>query len=136
MQLELITNPDVSQCAAYKIARVVYAETGATSLPLVEAFTSMISNLARCRGVDPDVVITDRDVFLSLDENNARHELLNVAPDVRAFQMCLRVVRRMLHGNLPDECFGATRFHRVDEMPTWSTSRGYIADIDGVLFYL
>lgn len=136
MQLELITNPDVSQCVAYKIARVVYAETGATSLLLVEAFTSMISNLARYRGVTPDVVVTDCDVFLSLNENDARHELLNVAPDVRGFQMCLRVVRRMLHGNLPDASFGATRFHRADEMPAWSTSRGYIADVDGMLFYL
>ncbi len=136
MQLELIKNPDASQGAAYKIARVVYAETGATSLSVTEAFTSMIANISRATGIAPDVIINDATLFPSLCPDNARHKLLGVAPDSRAFQMCLRVARRMLRGNLGDSCFGATRFHRTDEMPQWAMSRGYIADVDGILFYL
>lgn len=134
--MELILNPDHTRGDAYKIARVVYAETGATSLPLVEGFASMIANIARARGISPVMVVSDENTFGALRTNNSRHGALNVRPDSRAFQMCLRVVTRMLHGNLPDCCNGATRFHRDDEMPDWATSRGYIADIDGVLFYI
>ena len=45
MQLVLIKNPDDTQIVAYKLARIVFAETGATSLQIVEAFASMIYNI-------------------------------------------------------------------------------------------
>ena len=37
MQLTLIRNPDDKQSVIYKLSRIVYAETGAISLPVVEA---------------------------------------------------------------------------------------------------
>ena len=45
MQLTLIENNDDTKCVSYKIARVVFAETMATSLQLVEAMSSMIYNI-------------------------------------------------------------------------------------------
>lgn len=45
MHLTLIKNPDESKIIVYKIARVVYAETNASSLAAVESLVSMISNL-------------------------------------------------------------------------------------------
>ena len=82
-------------------------------------------------------VVSDENIFDSLKADSPRHKYLQVdIKNNRAFQMCLRVVERMIHGRLGDTCFGATCFHRTDEMPDWATSRGYIADIDGVLFYL
>ena len=38
MQLNLITNVDDSKIIQYKLARIVYAETDAKSLSVVEAF--------------------------------------------------------------------------------------------------
>ena len=45
MQLDIIHNPDESQIAIYKAARVIYAETYPSSLPAVEAIASMIKNI-------------------------------------------------------------------------------------------
>ena len=61
MQLTLIKNPDTSGTTnmAYKIARVVYAQTGGVSLPLVCAFTSMIKNLSDASGVTISNLICD-----------------------------------------------------------------------------
>ena len=50
--------------------------------------------------------------------------------------MCLRVVQKMMHGNLSDCVFGATKFHHSDIIPQWAIARGYIAEFDDVLFYL
>lgn len=127
MQLTLITNPDATQGPAYKIARAVYAETRAVSLPAVEALTSMISNAARAENCDCADIVSNTDLFRAPQ---------NDTPDTRGFEMCLRVVRRMQNGNLPDSVYGATRFHHADCMPDWATARGYIADVDGLLFYL
>ena len=57
--MELITNCANMTRDAYKIARTVYVETSGKSLPLVEAFTSMISNIARVRGIAPASVVDD-----------------------------------------------------------------------------
>lgn len=136
MQLRLINNPDKSRAILYKIARVVYAETHATTLRLVEAMASMIANIANGTGRDYSDIISDSELFCSLNPESENNKLLSVNVTDNGFQMCLRVVSRMLHGTLPDSCNGATRFHHADKMPSWSTSRGYIADIDGLLFYL
>lgn len=129
MQFELIQNTDTESVAVYKIARVVYNETGAKSLPLVEAFTAMIMNIARAGNVSPVDVICDKQIFMARNCDD-------VCASSREFQMCVRTVRRAMRGNLPDSVFGATRFHWACDMPSWAIARGYIADVDGMLFYL
>lgn len=135
MQLELINNPDESQIVIYKIARVVYAETYMPTLAAVEALTSMIQNIVNHSNRSVLDVVNDADIFNVLKPESQRHKYLSVDASDRAFQMCVRVVKRMMHGSLPDCCFGAVRFHRVDELPDWAVARGYIADVDGLLFY-
>ena len=136
MKLTLIKNPDTSKSLMYKIARIVYAETHASSLRVVEALTSMIANFSRAFECPIENMVCDASIFPSLCPTSSNHELLNIDITNSGFEMCLRTVGRMLHGNLPDTCFGATRFHHADTIPDWATSRGYIADIDGLLFYL
>lgn len=136
MNLRLIKNPDESRKLMYTIARVVYAETSASSLTAVEALVSMINNASRATGKSIAQIISDTDMFESLNPSSNRHELLSVAPTSRAFQMCLRVVGRMLCGGLPDMCRGATCFHHGCIMPDWARARGYILDVDELLFYL
>lgn len=136
MNLRLIKNPDESRKLMYQIARVVYAETSASSLTVVEALVSMINNASRATGKSVAQIISDTDMFESLNPSSKRHDMLSVAPTDRAFQMCLRVTGRMLMGGLPDMCCGATRFHHGDTNPEWARARGYILDIDELLFYL
>jgi hypothetical protein len=136
MQMTLIKNTDITATLAYKIARVVYAETGATSLSGVEALTAMIKNLSEKTGQNFETIITDENIFNSLNKSSPKYERISVPADNRAFQMCVRVASRMLTGGLIDKSFGATKFHHADVMPTWAIARGYIADIDGMLFYL
>ena len=135
MQLELINNPDESQIVIYKIARVIYAETYMPTLPSVEALASMIKNITTQTKRSVVDVINDPNLFNVLNPESPRHKYLSVDANTNAFQMCVRVVKRMIYGDLPDACSGATRFHRADEMPDWAVARGYIADIDGLLFY-
>ena len=137
MQMDVIKNPDESQIDIYKAARVIYAESFPSTLPAVEALASMIKNIMTQSGRDLISVVSDKNIFDALDKNSPRYEYLNAdAKNNRALQMCVRVVDRMVHGGLCDTCFGATRFHHADEIPDWATSRGYIADIDGLLFYV
>lgn len=136
MQMTLIKNTDMSVTQAYKIARVVYAQTGATSLLGVEALTAMIKNLSDKSGRSIENIITDKDIFDVLNENSPNHYRINVPANNHAFQMCVRVASRMLAGGLTDMTFGATKFHHADTIPQWAIARGYIADIDGMLFYL
>lgn len=135
MHLELIHNPDNARGDIYKIARVIYAETYMPTLSSVEALASMINNIVTKSQRNAIDVVGDVNLFGALNPQSPRHKYISVDSNNRAFQMCVRVVTRMVHGNLPDKCFGATRFHRVDEMPNWAMARGYIADIDGLLFY-
>lgn len=137
MQLEIIQNPDESQIATYRAARVIFAETYPTTLASVEAMASMIKNIMNKTGQSIIDIVSNKNLFDSLNENSPRHQYINMdIKDNRALQMCVRVVERMIRGGLGDTCFGATRFHHVDVMPDWATSRGYIADVDGLLFYL
>ena len=137
MQMELIKNPNESQIEIYKAARVIYAETYPTTLPSVEALTSMVCNIMKQTNQSLLDVISNCDIFGSLNKTSNRHQYINAdIQNNRALQMCVRVVERMMHGGLGDVCFGATRFHHADEMPDWATSRGYIADVDGLLFYI
>ena len=137
MELKLIKNTDMSNRMqmAYQIARVVYATSGAPTLPLVEAFTSMIKNISDQSSVDIQNIISDSNLFPALQETNIYHERLFVPSVSRGFQMCLRTATRMLAGLLPDKCYGATKYHYANTIPDWALSRGYIADIDGILFY-
>lgn len=136
MQLQLIKNQNPEMGDAYKIARVIYAETLASSLPGVEALCSMIANRAAALNETVVAVASDSDLFDALRTSSPRHRYLGVPATNRGFQMCLRVVQRMMRGNLPDACHGALRFHRDSRMPSWAVSRGYIADVDGMLFYM
>jgi hypothetical protein len=136
MQLTLIKNTDLVSTDAYKIARTIYAQTGASSLTLVEAMTSMIQNISKRTGVSVIDIVRNKKLFPVLNSDSPFNYRMNVSSSDKGFQMCVRVASRMLSGGLGDCCFGATCFHNSDEMPLWATSRGYIADIDGVLFYL
>ncbi len=136
MQLNLIKHSDdVFARDVYKIARVIYAETCAQSLRVVEALASMISNGARASGQSELDFVMKSGLFECLDKKSSHHDLLNVNPNARTFQMCLRVTDKMLKHNLMDCCFGATKFHRTELNPSWSIARGYILDMDGLLFY-
>jgi len=136
MQLTLIKHQNDFPADVYKIARVVYAETCAQSLRVVEALATMISNGARTSGLSELDFVMKSGLFECLDKKSERHDLLRVNADARTFQMCLRVVDKMLKHNLDDCCFGATKFHRTELNPSWSIARGYILDLDGLLFYL
>lgn len=134
--MQLINNPDKTKTPLYKIARIIYAETYAVSLRAVEALAAMIYNNMKATNRTLDMLINDSDLFESLNEKSKHHWALSVDARCRGFQMCLRTVIRMVHGNCPDTCFGAVRFHRDEFLPDWAIARGYIADIDGLLFYL
>ncbi len=136
MQLTLIQNSDDAKIILYQLARIVYAETLATSLPAVEAMTSMIYNIHIKRNKSFEDISHDKNLFESLNENSDRHKYLHVNADDKKFQMCLRTVQTMMHGNLRDYVFGATNFHHTNIMPDWARSRGYIAEFDDLLFYL
>lgn len=136
MQLSLIKNTEPSKSVPYKIARIVFAETQAKSLRSVEALTSMIKNISVVSGLSFEQILADKNLFESLNIESKNHHYINVTPDDKKFQLCLRVANRMLHGSLPDCCYGATKFHNENYIPEWAMSRGYIADIDGLLFYL
>ena len=69
MQLTLISNPDSSASLAYQIGRVVYAQTGGTSLRLVEAMTTMIKNLSTKTNRSMHEIIRDKNIFSVLDKD-------------------------------------------------------------------
>ena len=131
-ELQLFVNEDDDSIAEHRIARCVYAESLASSLPAVEALCVMIKNTKRPIAE----IANDESVFESLCKESTRHEKLLVDYDDKGFQMCLRAVRNMRNGILADKIFGATRFHRADISPEWANSIGTIAEIDGLMFYI
>ncbi len=135
MQMEIIEAHNETMTLAYMVARIVYAETLAKSLRVVEALTSMIFNAAAHDVKNIRHVISDSHIFESLCKDSTRHGFLSVDASRRDFQMCLRVAQTMLHGRLPDMCCHAIMFHRAEFLPSWAVARGYICDIDGILFY-
>lgn len=136
MQLFLIQNPDDTQIIAYKLARIVFAETRATSLQVVEAMASLIYNIHKKYEKSFENIAIDKNIFAVLNEKSERHQYLNVDAKDRKFQMCLRIVKKMMRGNLCDSVFGATKFHHSDVIPQWAMSRGYITECEDILFYL
>ena len=136
MQLTLIKNDDDTQIVSYKLARIIFAETNAVSLPIVEAMASMINNIHIKYDKSFESISKDSDLFECLNLKSSRHQNLNISANDRKFQMCLRTVKTMMRGNLPDTVFGATKFHHVDVMPEWAVSRGYISECGDILFYL
>ena len=135
-QLVLIKNPDDTQIVAYKLARIVFAETGGVSLQIVEAFVSMIYNIHVKQNKSFEDIASDVNIFDVLNPKSERHQYMNIDFNNRKFQMCLRTVKTMLHGNLKDSVFGATKFHRANVIPQWAIARGYIFECEDILFYL
>jgi len=136
MQLNLITTTDDTKIVPYKIARIIYAETKAESLSLVEAMASMIYNIHVKYNKSFEDIANDKETFESLNIKSKRHQDLNINANDRKLQMCLRVVMTMMHGNLRDSVFGATKFHHDGVIPDWAMARGYIAECGDILFYL
>ena len=136
MQLKLITNSDDTQSVSYKLARIIFAETDAVSLQIVEAMASMIYNIHTKYGKSFESISKDSNLFECLNSKSLRNQNLNVDPNTKKFQMCLRAVKTMMHGNLPDSVFGATKFHHANIIPQWAMSRGYISECEDILFYL
>ena len=136
MQLFLIKNPDDTQIVSYKLARIVFAETTGSSLQSAEAMASMIYNIHIKYNKSFEDIASNKNIFDVLDKNSLRHKYLDVDINNRKFQMCLRVVKTMMRGNLPDNVFGATKFHHSDIIPQWAMSRGYITECEDILYYL
>ena len=136
MQLFLIKNPDDTQIVPYKLARIVFAETQGASLQIAEAMASMIYNIHIKYDKSFEDISNDKNIFDALDEKSKRHKYMNVDVNDRKFLMCLRVIKTMMHGCLPDSVFGATKFHHTDIIPQWAIARGYIAECEDILFYL
>lgn len=136
MHFKLVENPNDIHAVIYKVARVVYAQTHASSLRLVEAMTSMIANAALKSKRTVADIVSDESIFDALCLSSSRHAYMSVDVNNAGFKMCLRTALRMVNGILPDTCNGATRFHNADVLPDWAISIGYIAEIDDVLFYL
>ncbi|MBR0212579.1 MAG: cell wall hydrolase, partial [Alphaproteobacteria bacterium] len=136
MQLSLIKNPDETQVLAYNLARIVFAETKGISLKAVEAMASMIYNIHIKYEKSFEDIATDKNIFDALNEKSPQHKFLSVDANDKKFQMCLRIVKTMLHGNLSDSVFGATRFHHTDVLPQWAIARGYIFECEDILYYL
>jgi len=136
MQLTLIKNPDDTLCVSYQLARIVFAETRGASLQITEAMASMIYNIHVKYNKSFQDIAKDKNIFDVLDKKSERHQYLHVDAGDRKFQMCLRTVKKMMHGNLPDSVFGATRFHHSNVIPDWAIARGYISECEDILFYL
>ena len=129
MQMEFINASSAGATLAHVVAHLVYMETNAKSLRVVEALCSMIYNAAGKNCENIRRVISDSKLFAHANSDSV------VDINSRGYQMCLRTATKMLHGNLPDSCNGATKFHHGDVIPDWATARGYVADIDNLLFY-
>lgn len=136
MQLTLFTNNDNNQMLSYKLARIIFAETDAKSLQIVEAMASMINNIHIKFEKSFESISKDSDLFECLNTKSPRNKNLNINATDRKFQMCLRVVQTMMRGNLSDTVFGATKFHHACVIPQWAMSRGYISECEDILFYL
>lgn len=137
MQLTLIKNEnyDDTKTTLIKLAKIIYAETRASSLMSVESLGAMIANLCKNSLRSLNSIANDESVFECLNKNSSRHNDLLIAESDPKFQMCLRTTKRMVNGQLPDNVHGATRFHREDCSPEWSIARGNIAEVDGLMFY-
>ena len=133
--MNLITHQNDFSCEVYKIARVIYAETCAQSLRVVEALATMIANGARLNNQSELDFVMSSGLFECLDKKSSHHYLLKPDTNSRTFQMCLRVTDKMLKHHLDDCCFGATKFHRTEFNPSWAYGRGYILELDGIFFY-
>ena len=134
-ELFLIKNDDIAKITLYKIARIIFAETRASSLLAVESLASMIGNLREKSGRELSDIASDDSAFESLCKNSPRNRDLFIDSARSDFQMCLRVTRRMMMGKLKDRVMGATRFHRAENLPEWAIACGYIAEIDDLFFY-
>ncbi len=136
MEITIIKNDNDEKITAYKLARIIFAETKGVSLLAVESIAAMIQNIHKSNNTDFSEIAKDSKIFESLNKKSERHKYLYVDPQDRKFQMCLRVVQRMLKNRINDCVMGATRFHRGDVFPNWATSLGYVAETEDLFFYI
>lgn len=112
----------------------------------VEAIAATIANQVQSRPFDGNAAPSSSDDPISTrQESFARHLASLAAPldttssraraDDGAYACCLRIARRALATALADPTGGATRFHPVDQTPTWSRGRLPCATIGGFVFY-
>ena len=135
MQLQLIHNNDTASITAYKVARAIYAETHGENLPAVEALCSMVANLCFTTKRQLSDIVDDPKIFESANAESSRYKDRMTDSALPRFQICLRTVRRMMNGQIPDMVRGAKRFHRATELPEWAVSAGYIAEVGDLFFY-
>ena len=135
MEITLIKNDDDNQITAFKLARIIFAETGGHSLRAAEALASMIYNLHKSTNRELSEIITDKEIFECLNKNSTRYSLLTSDINSRGMQMCVRIVQRLSKGRIQSDIMNTTRFHREDLSPDWAALLGYVAEIDGLLFY-
>jgi adenosyl cobinamide kinase/adenosyl cobinamide phosphate guanylyltransferase len=137
MQLTLIKNENYedNKETLIKLSKIIYAETRASSLIVVESLGAMIANLCKSSLRSLNSIANDESIFECLNKDSIRHSDLLIAQSDPKFQMCLRTIKRMANGQLSDSVHGATRFHREDRAPEWSITCGNVAEVDGLLFY-
>ena len=105
-------------------------------MPVVEAMCSMINNIHNKYDKSFESIAKDSDLFECLNQKSSRNQYLNIDASDRKFQMCLRTVKTMMRGNLPDTVFGATKFHHANVIPQWAMALGYVSECEDILFYL
>ncbi len=135
-RLVVLDNPCPDKIALYRIARIIYAETKGNSLPVKEAFASMIQNRKQKLGLSLEAISDDKNLFGSLNHNSKMNQDIFVSLDNPEFAICLRLAKRIVAGNLSDVVFGAVRFHHDDENPAWALAEGYVYQLNDLLFYL
>lgn len=64
-----------------------------------------------------------------------RGKIVDVTPENRIFQTCLRVARRAVSGTLADTTNGATHYHTKGIRPAWSRRRSPCVEIGQHQFY-
>lgn len=58
-----------------------------------------------------------------------REKILSVTKNNRNFQICLRIARKAIAGQLKDRTEGATHYHATAVAPIWARGRMYAAEI-------
>lgn len=126
------------------LARTLWGEARGESVRGKEAVAAVVLNRVRRAqkrgrywwGNDVEQVCLRKYQFSCWNPGDPnRAKLLAVTPENRAFQSCLRIARRAVHGGLDDPTGGATHYHARHVNPPWARSRAAKAEIGRHLFY-
>ena len=126
------------------LARTIWGEARGELVRGKEAVAAVVLNrVRRARkrghywwGNDIESVCRRPHQFSAWNPNDPnRDKLLAVTPDNRAFQSCLRIARRAVHGGLDDPTGGATHYHARSVSPPWARGKAASAEIGRHLFY-